>query len=245
MNNKLTAVQQAQRMFEKLVNAKINKAPLPTPQVRTFPVATIPGGMVVLSNGQTRQAFAQKRADQIARTNANQMKIPNDTTQDLNQINKEITTPKKDLDLGGQGGVDFFINLLSQYVKPKLEGSPEIGPLTALLPSLQDKLIPTAKTSAMANLPELPGPETKNLFSDNAGFYKRFLNNTGSIQQELAKDFLSQYTNREQPVVSQAMGRGPISLISDYKSRFGIPSARNAGYAQVANDVNIFNKRIQ
>ena len=242
--DKLSAIQQAQKMFQKLVDVRLNSAPTPRPQLRTFPVSTLPNGQVLLSNGQTRVSFPQQRAEQIQKTNFNQMIPAQQTQQQLLNINNEITTPARDLAMGGVNGQNYFVNMLAQALKPRMQGSPEIGQLATLVPSLQDKLSPVEQTSALANLPSL-APDAKNIFNDQAGFYNKFLGNSGSIQDALAKEFASQYTNAgESPVGNFGRIQNNIPLVSNYQNRFGIPSAQTARYAQISSNASQFNKRI-
>lgn len=240
----LSAVQQAQKMFQKLVQARINSALKPRPQVRTFPVSTLPNGQVLLSDGTTRVSFPQQRAEEIQKTNFNQMVPPQKTQQQVGNINKEILTPAKDLALGGINGQNYFVNLLAQALKSQMKSSPDIGALTAILPSLQDKAAPVEQTSALSNLPNL-APEAKNIFNDQAGFYNKFLNNSGSLQDALAKDFATQYTqNGESPVGNFGRLQSALPLVRNYQNRFGIPSSQTARYAQISSNANQFNKRI-
>lgn len=242
--DKLSAIQQAQKMFQKLVDTRLSAAPMPQPQVRTFPVSTLPNGQVLLSNGQTRVSFPQQRAEQIQKTNFNQMIPAQQTQQQLLGINNEITTPARDLALGGINGQNYFVNMLAQALKPAMQSSPEIGKLATLIPTLQDKLSPVEQTSALANLPTL-APDVKNIFNDQAGFYSKFMGNSGSIQDALAKDFASQYTNAgESPVGNFGRIQNNVPLISGYQNRFGLPSANNAQYAQISSNTSQFNKRI-
>ena len=244
MPNQISAIKQAQRMFEKLVNAKISRPPMPRAQIRPFQVATLANGWVLLSNGQTRQSFPAQRAEQIQQTGFNTMQRPQDIKQNVDQINMEINTPAKELAMGGVGGNNYFVNLLATIMQQKLKGSPELMPVQGLPDKADTKLQDIAATSAFANLPKL-GEQTKSLFEDNAGFYSKFMSNTGTMYDAIAKDFLDKYNNRqEQPVGMQPQGGRQIPLTADYKSRFGLPAGQNARYAQITNNVNALNKRI-
>lgn len=239
----MSAIQQAQKMFQKLVDNRINSAATPQPQMRSFQVATLPGGKTLLSDGTIRTAFPFKRVVEGQQQAFDQMKSPQATQQIAKNINMEVTTPARNIALGGESGQNMFVNLLAKLIQPKLQGAPEIGPLTALLPGMQDKIQPILKTSAFTNLPDL-SPEVKSLFDDTAGFYKKFMAGAGGIQDALAKDFIANYTNREQPVVNAGMVQRALPMISNYQNRFGIPSANNARYAQIGTNVNEFNQRI-
>lgn len=231
----LSAIQQAQAMFKKLVDSKISGSVKPMDQMRTFPVATLPGGRVVLSNGKTRMSFPAQRARQIQQDNFNQLKSPQQTSQQVQNINMEITTPAKAIALGGPNGQNYFINLLAQILKPRMQGSPEIGSIPTILPGMKDKLDNIERTSALSNLPQL-NPDVKSVFDDNSGFYKKYLSNSGILQKTLADEFMTNYNRAESPVVSMGNVRRAIPLSQNYQSRFGIPSANNARYATIGRD---------
>lgn len=228
----LSAIQQAQRMFKKLVDSKSNTAAKPMQQMRTFPVATLPGGKVVLSNGQTRTSYPAQRAQEIQQTNFNQMKSPQQTADQIKGMNMEINIPARDLALGGPTGQNYFVNLLAQILKPKMQGAPELGPINTILPGIQNKIGEVAQTSALSNLPQL-APDAKSAFDNVSSFYKKYLANSGSAQQALAEDFLAQYNNQQGTNVNMGNIQKYMPLSQNYQSRFGIPSANNARYASI------------
>ncbi len=148
--------------------------------------------------------------------------------------------PKSQIGEPGREGVDFT-GFLNKFLMPKLESSPELG-LAALIPQL-DTEEGITKTSAFTGLPELT-PEVKSLFESTGDFYKKYMEDSSSLQKKLSDEFLAQLTRGEQPV-NRSISQYALPLTADYQSRFGLPASRNASYSQIGTNVGQLNNYIK
>jgi hypothetical protein len=228
--DKQSAIQQAQAMFKKLVDSKLNGSIKPMAKMRAFPVATLPGGQVALSNGKTKVSYPMQRAQEIMKDNFNQVRSPQEAIDKIKNINMEITTPARDMAMGGPSGQNYFVNLLAQALKPKLQGSADIN---QVLPGVQDKTKMMGQTSALSNLPQMKQPGSS-VFQNVNDFYKRYLANSGANQQSLAEEFMANYNGQQENNVNMGNVQKYIPLSQNYQNRFGIPSANNVQYAKNA-----------
>lgn len=227
-----SAIQQAQVMFKKLVDSKISGSVKPMAQMRTFPVATLPGGRVALSNGQTKVSYPMQRAKEIMQNNFNQVKSPQQTIDQIKNINMEITTPARDMALGGPSGQNYFVNLLAQILKPKMKGDASIN---TVLQGVQDKTKMMGQTSALANLPQNKQGAV-NAFQNVNDFYKRYLASSGANQQSLAEEFIANYNGQQENNVNAGTVQQYVPLSANYQNRFAVSNPNNARSATIVQD---------
>lgn len=227
-----SAIQQAQAMFKKLVDSKLNGSIKPMSKMRAYPVATLPGGRVALSNGKTKVSYPMQRAQEIMQNNFDQMKSPQQTIDQIKNINMEITTPARNMALGGPSGENYFVNLLAQILKPKMKGDTSIN---TVLPGVQDKTKMMGQTSALANLPQA-NQGSVNAFQNVNDFYKRYLANYGQNQQSLAEEFMANYNGQQENNVNTGTVQQYVPLSANYQNRFAVSNPNNARTATIAQN---------
>lgn len=229
-----SAIQQARNTFNSMVNMKINRAPLPLSSKRIFPVATLPSGQMLLSDGQTKAPAHMGRIEEMKNQVVNQSLDPEKLKQFVQGLPLRIALPTQQLGEGADK-IFAFANYLSQILRPSSPPPAQLASQTFLPEMTAD--LQGATPSAIANLPPL-APDAKSAFEEATDFYSKFFKNEAGIQGALAKDFLAQYARKEED-------RGPglrgfsLPLVSKYVDAYQLPTAQNADYAQVGN--NVFN----
>lgn len=226
-----TAIEQAKSMFDRLVNLKINKAPLPIGQERVFAVATLPNGMVAMSDGTQKMSFPQKKISDLQKTEYDQLINQDKIEEQQKNMTLGVALPESQLNQPGQPGVDLA-GFLGKFLTPQLQSSPE-AQITALMPTVANDQ-EFQRTSALSMLPEVT-PERKALFNDG-DFSKRFLQEGKNVQEELMKEFLSQINRGESAVESVSKFNMPI--VSNYDNRYTLPNAGNPQAATIGTSVN-------
>lgn len=225
-------------MFNRIVDLKINQAPLPINKQRIYPVATLGDGIILLSDGTTKIAPIYKEKEKLVQQQENVAGQPNQVQQLVQDASLRMAIPVEQLGKG-EDKTFSFVSYLAKLLQPQMAQSPEMG-LPAMLPALEAEQkfqVPFA----LANLPSLtPAPQN---VVEGKDFFQRFINNAQNVQDELRKDFLAQQGEKEAYATSvDAIRRLP--LIRGYTEAYRLPTTQNAGYAQIGTGVNAFNQRI-
>lgn len=234
-----TAIEQAKSTFDRLVNLKINKAPLPVGGNRIFAVATLPNGMVAMSDGSQQVSYPQKKREKL-RGDAYEEMINQDKIIDQQRdMTLGVALPESQLGKPGEPGVDL-IGFLSRFITPQLQSSPEAR-LTAMIPA-----VPTdedfQRTSALSSLPGTT-PERRALFQ-KGDFSKKFLQEGKNVQEELMREFLSQINRGESSSVP-GLNRFSAPMIASYENRYALPAAGNPATAQIGTNANQLTNQIR
>lgn len=233
-----SAIEQAKKMFNRIVDLKINRAPLPINKQRIYPVATLGDGIILLSDGTTKIAPVYKEKEKLVQKDENIIGQTNSVGELVENAPLRMAIPVEQLGKG-EDRMFAFVNYLGKLLQPQMAQSPEMG-LPAMLPAIetdQKFQVPFA----LANLPSLtPAPQE---VVESKDFFQRFIRNAQNVQDELRKDFLVQQGEKEAYATSvDAIRRLP--LIRGYTETYRLPTTQNAGYAQIGTGVNAFNQRI-
>ncbi len=228
-----TALDQARAMFDKLVNMKINRAPMPKNQMLNYAISTLPGGQMLMSSGQTKMSTPAKKMNKariIDQQSLAPMRTGVKTPATLGDLLLQIAIPAKQIGTGTDKAFTFA-NYLNQILRPKLPTAPGLG-APALLPDSQD-VGKFYTPSAIANLPPLV-KRVEDSFQSPLAKYGTFLENTDKIQKDLAQRFLAQFSRGERGAAYASMGgMGNTPIISGYDRKYVLPAPRSTTSASI------------
>jgi hypothetical protein len=235
-----TAVEQAVEMFNKLLSLKINKVPLPASKMLNYAVAALPGGQMLMGNGQTKISTPAKKinkAKNIDQESLAPMGTGQKTPATISDLLLQIAVPAKQIGAGADKTFTF-VNYLNQILRPQMPTAPGLG-APALLPDSQ-AVGKFYTPSAISNLPPLV-KRVEDSFESPLAKYGTFLENTDKIQKDLAQRFLSQFSRGERPAVYGVLGgTGRAPVISNYENRFSLPAPKSATSAVVKAQIPTF-----
>jgi len=236
-----TAIEQAREMFNRLVNLKINRSPLPKNQMLNYAVASLPGGQMLMSGGKTKMSTPAKKINKAMNTDQESLApfgADAKTPSTISNLLLQIAMPAGQVGAGGNKAL-ALANYLNQILRPKLPTAPGLG-APALLPDSKD-VGKFYSPSSIANLPPLvKGVESS--FEQPLSKYGNFLENTDKIQKQMAQKFLSQFSRGERPAAYSAMGgTGKIPIISGYTEKYSLPAPRSATTSTVRAQAPRFN----
>jgi len=239
-----SAIQQAKDMFDKLVNLKINQAPMPKSIVKNYAVAALPGGRMLMGTGKTKMSSSANKRN-VAMTKDRESLAPMGQQQKsrstIGDLLLQIAVPPGQVGVG-EDKAFTFANYLNGLLRPQMPTAPGVG-APALLPdprTIQKFNVP----SAIANLPPiLKRPEES--FESPLAKYGTFMENTARIQKELAKRFLAQFNRGERGAAYSALGaRGKAPLVSKYDentSSYRLPAPKSATTSEIRPQRPTFN----
>ena len=234
---KSTAIEQAKKMFDKLVNLKINN-----PQVVTKTnqkVGVLPNGQILMSNGQSQVAPIQKKFSRLQGDILERTENPRKVQDFAKDMSLRIAIPGEQLGTG-EDTAFAFVDYLNRLLQPRPNTSPDLG-LPSLLPG-PSQVLSKEPPSAIANLPA-PVPQSQTILEENESFNKKFMVNTAGLRKRLAEEFLAQY-NRGEQSVQDKQGRlgGNTPLVARYNaSQFRLPTEQNAAFARIASQLANYN----
>lgn len=222
-------VQAAKKLFQKLVETRLSAAPIPQGDQRIYPVAALPNGRLLLSDGNIRQTPVMQNVQNMKEKQAfeGSQESPADY---LTSLAFNIAVPAQETGKNIGGRAVAFTNYLNSILKPKLASPQETG-LPAIVPQMQQVEQTGAFTipSAIANLPKL-APETPQ-YNENK-FFENFAKSSEGFMDALKKDF-AKITSGEQEA-NQARGFGNLPLVQGYGTAYRLPTQENAQYAQIS-----------
>jgi hypothetical protein len=228
-----TALEQAKEMFSRLVNMKINRAVLPQSKMLNYAVASLPGGQMLMGNGQTKTSTPAKKIDKAVQTDQESLApigTNGKTSATIGDLLLQMIIPAAQM--GTATDKTFaFTNYLNQILRPSMPTTPGLG-APALLPE-PDAVGKFYTPSAIANLPPLVN-NIESSFQSPLAKYGTFLENTDKIQKQLAQQFLQQFSHGERPAAYASMGgTGDTPIVSNYQNKFAIAAPRSATTATI------------
>jgi len=236
-----TAVEQAREMFNRLINLRMNRTPLPSSQMPNYAISTLPGGQMLMSSGKTKVSTPTKRINKARGIDQESLapigmggKVP----ATIADLLLQIAIPARQIGTG-TGRAFTFANYLNQLLRPQMPTAPGLG-APALLPESKD-VGKFYTPSAIANLPPLV-KRVEDSFASPLAKYGTFLENTDKIQKELAQRFLAQFSRGERPAAYGVLGgTGRTPIISGYENKYSLPAPRSATSATVRPQAPTFN----
>lgn len=232
-------IQSAIKLFEKLVQTKLENAPMPKNENRVFPVAALPNGRLLLSTGEIRQTPIMNKIAEMNEKKAFEGKGQNPSEYVSNlSLNIAVPANKTGTELGSRATA--FVNYVNSVLNPKLSAPAETG-LPALVPELaKESQVAFAAPSALANLPDLaPAPEKV----QTENFFQNFNKESGNFIEALKKDF-AKITGGEQEAGSIRRFAN-LPLVQGYGTAYRLPSQANAQYAQISGNPFALTDRIR
>jgi len=245
-----SAIQQAQKMINKYKNLDMSNAKIPSFPGRVFPVATLPNGQLLMSDGKNKLSSPAKRTIKekmsLHQTGNSKLPIPTGSSQtspasQLEQsLSLSVAMPENKLGKG-KTGPSAFSQFLQNQLKMSVLGGLKV-PGMATNPKLAGIGTKFSQTQALANLPVLrKGMQTSVDKIMNSIRARMSVLNKNSWAEEFAGKY-------GKPKIQNAPGSSRstnLPFISGYKSKFGLPSQRNAEYAKIsADEMNKLKTRI-
>jgi len=195
-----SAIEQARETFNKLINLKISRAPVPQSQIRDYSVATLPGGLMLRTTGQEKISTPSKKIQAAQRKEASAGVVNGGTLNTLRDLLLHMAIPANQM--GTAANRAFALaNYVNKILAPRMPTTPGIG-APALLPPSSTKFFGPSPVGELGRTPAGP-----------AG-YRTFLENTEKLQKEMAQRFLSQLLRGERQAAFGALGglgRAPLT----------------------------------
>lgn len=228
----ITTLQKARALMDSLVKMKINRNPLPLQSSRIYPVASLPNGKLLLSNGQTRETPVMQNLEKIQ-----EKKLIGDQT-NTNPANYTSTLALNIAIPAKQTGKDIsqqalsFSKYLGSILQPKMAASAEVG-APAIVPQMEDKAVAFTAPSALANLPKL-STGLGNVQGPNKNMFDDFLKSTENFQETLKKEYFNQISRGE--AEANQTGFANLPLVHGYGNNYRLPSSSDTPYSKVSSN---------
>lgn len=227
-----TTLEKARMLMKKLVNTKINRSPLPINQERTYPVASLSGGRMLLSNGGERQTPVLKNIEKMKEQQVFGGETDKDPLKYLSTLSLNIAIPAKQTGKNISEQTMAFAKYLRSVLQPTLAAPAETG-LPSMFPELENKIASFQIPSALSDLPKLAPRvesvgEEKSLFDD-------FSKTAEKLQEALKKEFLGQISSGESET-SNINRFANLPLVQGYGTQYRLPVANNAEYSRVSGN---------
>jgi len=235
---KVTTLEAAKNLLQKLVDARINRAPLPDVGGRVYPIAALPNGKLLLSDGNQRVKPIMDKLRDLKEQQAfgDSQKSP---SRYLTGLTFNIAVPARQAGEGAVQRAEVFSRYLNSVLQPDLAAPAETG-LPALIPEIEQQAQGFTQP-VQQKLPKL-APRVESTINEGK-LFNDITKGLDAFKKALKEDFERQFSVSEREVNPSVQGN--IPLVRNYGQTYALPKAETAQYAQISGNPFALTNRIR